>query len=99
MVTGMATTKITITLPDEQIQAIRESVAKGTFRSVSAYVQRAIEQTLDDSAAFRAMLNESLDATGGPMTAEEIAYADEILNRQARKNGSGNDGASDEKAA
>jgi len=38
MVFGMATTKITITLPDDRIHSIRELVAAGKAGSVSAFV-------------------------------------------------------------
>jgi Arc/MetJ-type ribon-helix-helix transcriptional regulator len=99
MVTGMATTKITITLPDEQIQAIRKSVAKGTFRSVSAYIQRAVKQALDDTSSWEEMLKESLEKTGGPLTAEEIAWADAILDGSARTKGAALNGTTTEQAA
>jgi Arc/MetJ-type ribon-helix-helix transcriptional regulator len=42
MVFGMATTKITITLPDDQIHSIRELVAAGKAGSVSAFVKHAV---------------------------------------------------------
>ena len=37
---GMATTKITITLPDEQIHSIRELVAAGKEGSVSTFIKK-----------------------------------------------------------
>ena len=39
MVSGMATTKITITLPDDQVHSIRELVA-GKETSLCAFVKR-----------------------------------------------------------
>jgi len=50
MVPGMATTKITITLPDEQIQSIRELVAAGKAESLSGFVKHAVEVGLFDMA-------------------------------------------------
>jgi hypothetical protein len=38
MVSGMATTKITITLEDGQLQEVRALVARGKAASVSAFV-------------------------------------------------------------
>jgi Arc/MetJ-type ribon-helix-helix transcriptional regulator len=49
----MATTKITITLPDEQIQSIRELVATGKTASVSAFVRHAVAVGLFDPAGGR----------------------------------------------
>ena len=46
---GMATTKITITLPDEQIHSIRELVAAGRGGSVSAFVKHAVGVGLFDA--------------------------------------------------
>ena len=42
MVVGMATSKLTITLPDEQLQEIRALVAAGQAANVSAFVQHAV---------------------------------------------------------
>jgi hypothetical protein len=40
MVIGVATTKIAITLQDEQLEGIRSLVAAGGAANVSAFVQR-----------------------------------------------------------
>ena len=79
MVTGMATRKVTITLEEEQLVAIRSLVSSGSASSVSGFVQQAVQTTLDDVAGWGALLAESLRATGGPLTDEERAWADEIL--------------------
>ena len=79
MVIGMATRKVTITLEEEQLDAIRSLVASGAAASVSGFVQRAVTTTLDDVAGWGALLAESLRATGGPLSDEERAWADEIL--------------------
>ncbi len=80
MVFGMAgTSKVTITLPKEQIEEIRALVANGRAASVSAFAKHAIAVSLQDAAGWMEMLHEALEQTGGPLTKEERAWADEIL--------------------
>lgn len=81
MVNGMATVKVTITISEEQLAAIRELVDAGQARSVSGFVQHAIGVSLDDVAGWQEMLDEALAATGGPLTDEERRWADEALGR------------------
>ena len=52
MVSGMATRKITIALPDHQLEEIRKRVASGHAPSISGFVQECVQKTLDNSAAF-----------------------------------------------
>lgn len=80
MVSGMAaTTKVTVTLPDEAVAAIRGLVADGRAASVSGFVQHAVSVALDDVAGWAAVLTDALEETGGPLTADEIAWADRVL--------------------
>jgi Arc/MetJ-type ribon-helix-helix transcriptional regulator len=79
MVTGMATTKVTVTLENDQVARIREQVAAGRAASVSGFVQRAVATALDEMAAWAAELTNALAATGGPLTDEERAWADQVL--------------------
>lgn len=80
MVVGMATTqKVTVTLQIEQVEAIRELVSAGRADSVSGFVQHAVALALDDVAGWATMLEEALDLTGGPMTAEEQAWVEGVL--------------------
>jgi hypothetical protein len=67
MVFGMATTKITISLPDEQLEGIRALVAAGAAASVSAFVKHAVGVALFGAAGWKEMLGESLRQTGGPL--------------------------------
>ncbi len=85
MVFGMATRKITITLGDDQLQAIHALVAGGQARNVSAFVQHAVGVALSDAAGWKDMLDEALQQTGGPLTAKERAWADTILSTQREK--------------
>ena len=80
MVIGMATMrKVTVTLPGEAVEAIRALVADGRASSVSGFVQHAVTVALDDVAGWGAMLAAALDETGGPLTDEERAWADQVL--------------------
>lgn len=79
MVIGMATTKLTITLQDEQLQEIRSLIAAGQAANVSAFVQHAVGIALSDAAGWQAMLQEALEQTGGPLTKKERDWADKIL--------------------
>lgn len=80
MVIGMATTrKVTVTLPESQVDAIRRFVAAGESASVSGFVQHAVGVAIDDIAGWGAMLAEALRTTGGELTAAERSWADGVL--------------------
>jgi Arc/MetJ-type ribon-helix-helix transcriptional regulator len=85
MVFGMATTKITITLDDEQVKEIRALVAAGQAANVSAFVKHAVEVALFDAAGWREVLQDALQQTGGPLTKKERAWADAILSPQGQR--------------
>ncbi len=85
MVFSMATTKITITLPDEQLQEIRALVAAGEAANTSSFVKHAIGIALSDAAGWRDMLKDALQQTGGPLTKTERAWADAILEPRQRR--------------
>lgn len=84
MVFGMATTKITITVPDDQLDEIRKLVAAGQASSVSAFVKHAIGVALSDAAGWREMLADALRQTGGPLTKKEREWADGLLGGKGR---------------
>ncbi len=85
----MATTKITITLPDEQLEEIRALVAARRAKNVSAFVQHAVGVALFDAAGWREMLKDALQQTGGPLTKKERAWADALLSTRKPKRHSG----------
>jgi Arc/MetJ-type ribon-helix-helix transcriptional regulator len=87
MVFGMATSKITITLHDDQVKEIRALVEAGQAASVSAFVQHAVGIALSDAAGWREMLNEALRQTGGALTKKERAWADVVLSSEPQKRG------------
>lgn len=76
------TQKVTITLPKQAVAAIRGLIAEGKADSVSGFVQHAVRTSLDDVTGWGAMLAGALDETGGPMTAAERDWADEVLGRE-----------------
>ena len=86
MVNGMATTtKVTITLDNDQLSQIRELVAAGKSANVSAFVKHAVNVALQDVAGWQEMLKEALDQTGGPLTDKEQAWLDSIFSPEKQK--------------
>ena len=81
----MATSKITVTLPDDQLEEIRALVASGGAASVPAFVKHAVRVALFDAAGWREMLKDALQQTGGPLTKDERKWADGILDPQSQK--------------
>lgn len=84
MVNGMATKKVTITLNESQLAAIRDLVDGGKATSVSGFIQHAVGVALDDVAGWGAMLAQALAETGGPLSADERRWADEVLSPPPR---------------
>lgn len=87
MVSGMATRKVTITLDVEQLDAIRELVEAKRADSVSGFLKHAVRVALNDVAGWQAVLDEALRQTGGPLTREEMAWADGLLQGADGKSG------------
>ncbi|MFN7920498.1 MAG: hypothetical protein U0Q16_10400 [Bryobacteraceae bacterium] len=85
----MATTTVTITLEDGQLQAIRKRIAAKKSTSVSGFIQRAVQKSLDAEAEFIAMTDEIFEATGGPLTEEERSWARKVLSTREDRGRSG----------
>lgn len=85
MVFGMATTKITITLPNRQLEEIRRRVAAKESLSVSGFVQQAVQKSLENASEFRAMVEEALKESGGPLKPGERAWARKMLSARKRR--------------
>jgi len=81
----MATSKVTITLDNEQLDEVRALVAAGKAPSVSGFVKHAVGVALHDAAGWQEMLHAALDESGGALSAEERAWADALLSPQPRK--------------
>jgi len=88
MAIGMATRKVTVTLKAAQFDQIRRLVEAGSARSVSGFVQHAVAVALDDVAGWGALLAGALRDTGGPLSDDERAWADELLGTAPRRRGS-----------
>jgi Arc/MetJ-type ribon-helix-helix transcriptional regulator len=71
------TTKIAVSLPDEQVAAARAAVQAGQVPSVSAYVSQALAQRTANEELL-AMLDAD-DAELGPPAAEQYAWARRAL--------------------
>lgn len=84
----MATRKVTVTLEEAQLDQIRRLVDAGRASSVSGFVQHAVAVAIDDVAGWGALLAEALRDTGGPLTDEERAWADDLLGTRTRRRGS-----------
>lgn len=80
----MASAKVTVTVPEQQLQAMRDLVAHGQAASVSGFVQHAIDVALDDVAGWQRTLDEALAGSGGPLSVEERTWADEVLKSATR---------------
>ena len=85
MVISMATTKLTITLDDNQLEEVRRLVAAGKASSVSGFVKHAVGVALHDAAGWKEMLEGALEQTGGPLTKKERAWADALLSARPAK--------------
>ena len=75
----MASKKITITLPDKQVAAIRDLVARNQADSASAFVRHAVGLALDDVAGWQRALADALEESGDPLTENERKWADGVL--------------------
>ncbi len=75
----MASKKVTITLDEAQLDRVRALVEAGSAPSVSGFVQHAVGVALDDVAGWGAVLAEALRETGGALSDDERAWADEML--------------------
>jgi Arc/MetJ-type ribon-helix-helix transcriptional regulator len=84
MVPGMATAKITITLPNRQAAEIRRRVVAGASASVSGFIQQAVQKSLENASEFRAMVDEALTESGGSLTPKEREWARRMLSPRKR---------------
>lgn len=71
------TTKIAISLPDEQVELARKAVAEGKAPSVSAYISQALALYKRENS-LKELLDE-MDRERGPLTEEQLAWADRAL--------------------
>jgi Arc/MetJ-type ribon-helix-helix transcriptional regulator len=78
MLPGM-TTKIAVSLPDDQVAAARTAVAEGRAPSVSAYVSEALARRSTEDELLQLLDEDDATATGTPTTDEHRAWARQAL--------------------
>jgi Arc/MetJ-type ribon-helix-helix transcriptional regulator len=75
----MTTRKVTVTIDEAVLERIRSLVATGSASSVAGFVRHAVAVALDDVSGWGALLAEALRETGGPLSDQERAWADDVL--------------------
>jgi len=75
--------KVAITITPELLSDIRARVARGEARSVSAFIQLAVEGQFAAEADFDELIDQMLAETGGPATADERSAAQRVLSGSA----------------
>jgi len=71
------TTKIAISLPDEQVTSIHRAIKSGRAASVSGFISAAIARAEVEDSMER--LLDDLDRELGPVSADDLAWADKAL--------------------
>jgi Arc/MetJ-type ribon-helix-helix transcriptional regulator len=75
----VATTKITVTVPDDILDQARAAVARGAASSVSAYAAAAIAERAERERKAAAILER-----WGPFSDEALAWANRLLDGPSR---------------
>jgi Arc/MetJ-type ribon-helix-helix transcriptional regulator len=87
MIASMATTKITVTVPEELAAYIRDRVAAGDSESVSAYITRAAE-TMRDLDPLDLLIASMIAESGEPGDEAESWIRDALAKaRRAGRSG------------
>ncbi len=71
------TQKIAVSLPDEQLDAIRRAVSEGRASSVSGFISGAVARAEQEDSLSR--LLDDLDRELGEPSTAEYAWADKAL--------------------
>ncbi len=75
----MTKAKVTVTMDRDLLAKVRRAVDEGSAPSVSAYVEQAVAQWVLEEGSTDAILDDMLEASGGPLTDEERAEIDRKL--------------------
>lgn len=70
------TERVTVTLPKELAERLRQCVSAGEAESVSGYVTSIIEERFEKELLSRWVAD--MEAVGGKPTEEDYAWADEV---------------------
>jgi hypothetical protein len=84
MMVGMTKKKIAVTVDADVLRAAKRAVSRGDATSLSALVTESLRQRTTDDELKR-MLEETLRATGGPMTESERREVDRVLYGPSRR--------------
>lgn len=79
----MTVTKVTVSLDAAVADRARQDVATGRAKSLSAWLNEAAKSHVEEED-LGAVLADLLDETGGPITREELAGAEQRLSRAGR---------------
>ncbi len=71
------TTKITISLPDDQVEVIRRQVDLGRAPSVSGFISEVLRKANREDTLSTLLAD--LDREYGPLTPEQIAWGNEQM--------------------
>ena len=71
------TRKIAVSLPDAQVDSIRHAVERGRAASVSGFISAAVARAEHEDSLE--MLLDDLDRELGPVSADDLAWADKAL--------------------
>lgn len=74
----MTVSKVTVSLDPAIAERARRDVADGKARSVSAWLNDAARERIEDED-LASVLTELFEATGGPLTAQEMERARQRL--------------------
>lgn len=71
------TKKIAISLPDEQLDSIRQAVSRGRSASVSGFISAAVARAEREDSLVR--LLDDLDRELGSVESQDLSWADKAL--------------------
>jgi len=78
----MTTTKIAITIPEEQLAKVHRAIRAGRADSVSGYITRVLEEQ-HRHESLRELVRDLIAQHGEP-TREEVLWAERALGRRRR---------------
>lgn len=79
MFSGMRGRRVPVVLGEQDLAQLRAMKAVGEIDNVAGFVRHAVRLALLDRVEFKALLEESLERSGGPLTEAEKAWADRVL--------------------
>jgi Arc/MetJ-type ribon-helix-helix transcriptional regulator len=78
-VVRMTKAKVTMTMDKDLLARVKQAIDSGRAPSVSAYIEKAVEHWLIEEESAEELVDDMLEESGGPITADERVWADRIL--------------------